>query len=262
MISLRANLAAFLTATLIALAAFAGLSAQEKKAPPAKMPPKAIVVSPLGVVPGKPAKMTLIGMHVDTATAIRFADPKEKPLTAKILAKKKTPVNQKQDANRIGDSQVEIELTLPADTKTTSVALVVETPDGVSNAVRLMVDREGAVTPEKEPNNGFAQAQPVKVGQIIAGAINHGQDVDVFRIEGKEGERVVFDLVAARYGSALEPMLTLHDEAGRIVATSEEGVDARLDLRLPKAGVYHLSVIDAHDQGGPAYVYRLLVGNE
>ena len=238
------------------------LLAQDKKAAPAKQPPKALVASPLGVVPGKPVKVTLLGVRIDTATAVRFADPKEKVLAAKILNKKKTPVNQKQDANRIGDSQVEIELTLAAETMTTSVALVVETPDGVSNAVRLMVDKEGAITPEKEPNNGFAQAQSIKVGQVIAGAINHAQDVDVYRFEGKEGERVAFDVVAGRYGSALEPMLTLYNEAGQIVSTSEEGEDSRLDVRLPKAGVYFLSVIDAHDQGGPAYVYRLMVNRE
>jgi hypothetical protein len=238
---------------------------QDKKPPAPKMPPRAVLVAPLGAIPGKPAKLTLIGLRLDTATAVRFADPKAKPAVVKMLNKKKMAPNQKQDANRIGDSHVEIELTLAAETMESSVALVVETPDGVSNSVRLMVDKEGAITPEKEPNNGFAQSQPVQIGTVIAGSISQGQDVDVFRFEGKEGQRVVFDVVAARYGSALEPMLTLYDAAGRIIATSEEGgerSDARIDIKLPKAGTYHLSLIDAHDQGGLAYVYRLMVGAE
>jgi hypothetical protein len=32
-----------------------------------------------------------------------------------------------------------------------------------------------------------------------------------------------------------------------------------LEVTLPKAGVYHVSVIDAHDAGGPAHVYRLTI---
>src|SRR5262249_6112797 len=147
----------------------------DKKAPSPKMPPRAILVAPLGAIPGKPVKLTLIGQRIDTTTAVRFADPKAKPPLVKILNKKKLPANQKQDPNRIGDSHVEIELTLAADTKESSVALVVETPDGVSNPVRLMVDKEGAVTAEKEPNNGFAQSQPVQIGSVIAGAIQQNQ---------------------------------------------------------------------------------------
>ena len=38
-----------------------------------------------------------------------------------------------------------------------------------------------------------------------------------------------------------------------------EGADPRVTFTLPRDGVYHLSLIDAHDQGGPAFVYRLLV---
>src|SRR5262249_3720419 len=151
------------------------------------------------------------------------------------------------------------------ETMTSTIGLVVETPDGLSNGVRVMVDKEGAVTPEKEPNNGFANGQPVKVGDIIAGAVSHDRDVDVFRFDGKEGQRVVFDVVAARCGSALEPLLTLHDAGGRIVANSEDGgerSDARIDLKLPKTGTYYLSLIDAHDHGGQAYLYRLLVSAE
>jgi hypothetical protein len=30
-------------------------------------------------------------------------------------------------------------------------------------------------------------------------------------------------------------------------------------VTLPKTGTYYLSLLDAHDQGGPEHVYRLVV---
>ena len=36
-------------------------------------------------------------------------------------------------------------------------------------------------------------------------------------------------------------------------------MDSRLEVTLPRDGPYYVSVIDAHDQGGPAHVYRLIV---
>ena len=50
--------------------------------------------------------------------------------------------------------------------------------------------------------------------------------------------------------------------AGRVVATGEraaDGPDPVLRITLPKDGPYFVSVIEASDQGGPTYVYRLAV---
>jgi hypothetical protein len=89
--------------------------------------------------------------------------------------------------------------------------------------------------------------------------------VDVFRVEGKAGDRLVFEVQARRFGSPLEAMLTLYDADGHIMATAE-GMGAQRDpvlkASLPRDGKYFLALIDAHDQGGPIWVYRLLVGKE
>ena len=68
-------------------------------------------------------------------------------------------------------------------------------------------------------------------------------------------------LLAARYGSGLDALLTLYDANGQQVASKDQGdaTDLRLELKLPRDGVYYLSLIDAHDTGGPAHVYRLVV---
>ncbi len=96
----------------------------------------------------------------------------------------------------------------------------------------------------------------------LQGSIGQPQDVDVFRIEGKAGQRLVLEVLAARFGSPLDPLLTLYDAAGQVVASSDDvdgGADARIEITLPRDGAYHLSIADANDQGGPQYLYRLSV---
>src|SRR5205823_1473278 len=133
-------------------------------------------------------------------------DPKG---SARILSKGKAPLanKEKDDLPRYGDTQLEIEATLSADFAGPTVAVSVITPAGESPLHPLIVDREPLVA-EKEPNNSFQKAQPVEVGQTIEGAVNPGSDVDVFRIDGKEGQQLVCEVFAARYGSPLDSLLT------------------------------------------------------
>ena len=151
---------------------------------------------------------------------------------------------------------------MPADLNVASLDFVVVTPDGESALHHLLVNGEVPVITEKEPNNGFRQAQPVQVPQAIDGSIGQPQDVDVFRIEGQAGQKLVCEVLAARYGSPLDSTLTLYSAAGRIVASNDDhdgSADSRLEVVLPETGTYFLSLADANDQGGSAHVYRLVI---
>jgi hypothetical protein len=50
----------------------------------------------------------------------------------------------------------------------------------------------------------------------------------------------------------------LHLQNGQSVVQKIRAADGRL-AALPEAGTYYLSLSDAHDQGGPAHVYRLII---
>ncbi len=243
----------------ISLAAFALLAAEPAK-PDAKDAPKVVVAAPLGLPPGKPTKLLLRGLKLDEATEVRLHDPKG---TAKVLSKGKAPLanKEKDDLPRYGDTQIEIEVTLSADYAGPTVPLTVVAPAGESAPHALMVDHE-PILPEKEPNNGFRNAQPVQVGQTLEGVINPNSDVDVFRIDGKEGQQLVLEIFAARYGSPLDSMLTLYDADGRIVAANDDSdgtADSRVEATLPRTGTYFISVVDANDVGSTANVYRLAI---
>jgi hypothetical protein len=244
-------------ALALRLAVAASLPAQEKKPLEKKDPPKVIVALPLGVAPGKTTKLTLRGLKLDTATEVRVARG-----TAKIVGKGKAAMPQMQDAKRVGDTQVEVEVTLPAEAPEGAAECVVVTPVGETASHKLLVEKTIPVVAEKEPNNGFRQAQPIALPQVVDGVIGQSQDVDVFRFEGKAGQRVVIEVLASRHGSALDSFLLLHDADGKLLASNDDGdasKDSRIEAKLPRAGAYFVSVIDANDTGGPAHVYRLVV---
>ncbi len=238
------------------------VDAQDKKPPENKDAPTVRLAIPLGFPVGKATRIVLRGQKLDTATEVRFPDVKA---AVKILSKGKATVPAMQDAKLIGDTQVELEVTLPSETPEGEVGLVVVTPDGDSAPHKLLIEKTIPVVAEKEPNNGFKQAQPIALPQAVDGVISQAQDVDVFRFEGRAGQKIVIEVLAARYGSALDSFLSLHDAGGRLLGTNDDiagSVDSRLEVTLPKEGAYFVSVIDAHDSGGPAHTYRLVVRPE
>jgi hypothetical protein len=237
---------------------FPATPAQDKKKAEPKNLPKVVVVLPLAAIPGTTSKLTVRGLFLEDAKEVRFADRK---ITAKILSKGKAGVPDK-NPDKVGDTQFVVEVTLPADLPAVPLEFTVVTASGETKPHKLIVEGNVPVIAEKEPNDGFQQAHPIKIPQVVTGIIDRPADVDVFRFEGKKGQKIVMEVVAARYGSALDSILTLYDANGQQIASNNggaDGVDAQLEVTLPRDGVYYLSLIDAHDSGGPTHVYRLLV---
>jgi hypothetical protein len=223
--------------------------------PPAPKPedlPGVVVAIPLGAVTGAISKVTLRGQKLDGITSIRCESP---GASVKLVNKGKTG-----DVARVGNTQAEVELTVQPDFPGSTVSLVVSNAAGESKPYALMIDRTLPVA-EKEPNNGFTQAQPIAIGQTVAGAIDKGFDVDVYRFEGRAGQRITAEVFAARLGSPLDSFLTLYTGDGQTFVANDDldatTSDSRLEATLPRDGPYYLVLIDANDHGSPAHVYRL-----
>src|SRR5258707_4153168 len=84
----------------------------QPKQPDPKNGPRVIVAVPLGAIPGSSSKLTLRGLRLDNASEVRVAGSKA---TVKLLKRGKTAVPNMQKPEKVGDSEVQIELTLPAD---------------------------------------------------------------------------------------------------------------------------------------------------
>lgn len=231
---------------------------KEKKEEKKPQPPAVIFAWPLAVSPGD-STTRLRGLRLDSAKSVRIENA---PAGAevKIKSKGKADLPDKQEPAKIGDTQLELELKLPADIKPGELGLIIESDAGASAVHRISIIPADKLVMEKEPNEGFKQSQPIEFGRQVQGMIRQSQDVDVYRFTGKSGGKIIARVLAAERGSALDAQLTLYDASGRILAWADDNPknsDPAIEFTLPADGDYHLAIIDAHDRGGPAHVYLL-----
>lgn len=105
--------------------------------------------------------------------------------------------------------------------------------------------------------------QEIVVPAAINGRLAKPGQEDRYRIRVKPGDRLRFDVQAHRLGSALDGVLTISDEAGKVLATADDrvdDVDPLLDFSVP-SGVQNLvvSLKDLQRGGGAMFVYRVLI---
>jgi hypothetical protein len=124
---------------------------------------------------------------------------------------------------------------------------------------------------EREANDKPADGQQVKLPVIVNGRIDRPGDADVFRFEGKAGQRIVAEVLARRLNSPLDSVLRLTDAAGKQLASNDDRedkgsgllthhADSWLMATLPADGTYYVHLADVQHQGGPEYGYRLRIG--
>jgi hypothetical protein len=239
------------------------VSAEEKKDEKKKDSPKIVMTIPLALEANSTVTMKVRGLRLENASGVRFIDAKY-PIDAKIKSKGKSEAPKPLEASKAGDTQVELELKLPAELPTGPLNLVIITPDGETAPHSILIFEKGSIIEEKEPNGSFRKPQDIELGKTILGTIGEPMDVDVFRFSGKAGQTIIAEVNAAQVGSALDSTLTLYDDAGHVLASNDDqnGVDSVLRVRLPSDGRYLLTLIDANDRGGAAHPYQLTIRAE
>ena len=123
---------------------------------------------------------------------------------------------------------------------------------------------------EQEPNDDPAHAQPITLPMIVNGRIDRAGDVDVFRIEGHAGQKIVAEVDARKLGSPFDSILRLTDAGGRQLAINDDyedksagllthHADSLIAVTLPSDGTYFLLLADVQQKGGAEYAYRLRI---
>ncbi|MGA2496586.1 MAG: PPC domain-containing protein [Tepidisphaeraceae bacterium] len=159
---------------------------------------------------------------------------------------------------------------LVPNTKSPGIQLLsVRNEDLVSNLVPFAVDTLPECM-EQEPNNTRETAQRVTLPVIINGRIDFSGDWDVFRFDGRAGEKIVAEVLARRLNSPLDSVLRLTDAAGKQLAFNDDHedkgaglithhADSLIEYTLPVDGTYYLHLGDAQRKGGAEYGYRLRI---
>lgn len=229
----------------------------EDKQPEEPKPPQVLLAVPLGAVTGQTTKIILRGQRLEGATEVCARNAE---VQAKVLSSAKADPPNGLSADQVGDTQVEIEVTIPEAMDCREVALRVTTPTGESEPLKIPVDQVSP-TAEKEPNPGFKQCQAICQAGTIAGTIGENNDVDVYRLDLPTGAKWKCEVQANRLGSPLDPVLVLYGSDRRIIKTIDDTDERDTSLELPagESGAYYLGLIDAHESGSPLHVYRLVI---
>ncbi len=237
--SQRSNVSPLLRSALVACTLF-GATAVFATAP------NLTAVAPAGGQRGKKVEVTLRGERLADAQDVMFYGS---GLTLEKISEAK-------------DKEVKAIFTVAEDCPIGEHALRLRTAGGVS-ALRLFYVGALPSLEEKEPNNEPAKAQAVALNTTVQGTIGN-EDIDWFSVEAKKDQRLSFEIEGARLGRTMfDPIITVQDSAGKIVASSDDtpllGHDGFVSLLAPADGKYLIQVRDV-TYTGAGHFYRMHVG--
>jgi hypothetical protein len=134
------------------------------------------------------------------------------------------------------------------------------TARGFSNPVLFDVG-DAPELAETEPNNAPTNANTVAVPITINGRIQGDKDVDQFKFKAEKGQQLILEVVASRFGSPLDAVLTLADAKGAVIQENDDaaGADARIEQTFGEAGEYVLKIRDLLGRNGEDFGYRLSI---
>ena len=232
---------------------------KEDTKPQKAEPPRACVALPLALRTGATNQLTVRGLGLTNVTALQFTNTSV-GLTAEIKTTGKAEVPKDADVKKVGDTQIEVVVTVPPNFPNGTNWFTLVSPGGVSELKSLVFLPAMQLVSEKEPNGSYGQAQSIELGETVSGSIKESGDVDVYQFSGNAGTTVSATIRASAGGSTLDSILTICDAANRILASNDDspgGPDSMIRLRLPQTGVYRISLQDAHDRGSLTHVYLL-----
>ncbi|HMD20175.1 MAG TPA: hypothetical protein VKH40_07625 [Alloacidobacterium sp.] len=234
------------------------------------IPPSISKISPAGMERGTTATFSVEGRNLSDAREVIFDVP---GVTGKLT--EITDVPEKITGPRAGEdlgAQVplgkkqtaQLEVMVAKDVAAGIHRFRVRTPLGTTNMVVIDIGSLPEVTASKPMVSGSAaQPQKVQLPATFVGTIASPGSVDRYEFEGKAGEEIVFQVEASQLGSRLQSKLVLSDASGATLTEAgkyDDDPDAELHYKLPKEGLYTLSISDREQSGGTDRFYRLNAG--
>ena len=123
---------------------------------------------------------------------------------------------------------------------------------------------------EQEPNDDPLRAQPLAASMTVNGRLERAGDVDCYRVQLREGQTLVADMLAHRtLASPMDGILQVCTSAGIVLGQNDDecGLDPRLVFTAPADGTYLIRTFAFPAKpdkkialsGAESYVYRLTV---
>jgi hypothetical protein len=198
-------------------------------------------LSPLASLPGSESEATLFGSGISAADAkLWFRSP---GFAGEVLD--------------LRGATARVKIRVPPDAQPGAHQLALLTPGGRSNPVTFLVDP----TP---PHSGGDHLRPPA---SVTGVARYRQP-ERFSFDAQEGQSLVFEVRAQRFGSPVDSVLRILDEHGKQVAVNDDAAfpgvqfnkDSRLLHKFQKRGRYTVEIRNLVNVTGENYPYQLLVG--
>ena len=118
---------------------------------------------------------------------------------------------------------------------------------------------------EVEPNNDFAQPQPIAMNVTVNGVADN-EDVDYYAVKAKKGDRITAEVEGIRLGLTLfDPYVAILDAKRFELESSDDSAlvwqDGFVSVVAPEDGTYIVVVRESAYAGNANCLYRLHVGD-
>jgi hypothetical protein len=223
--------------------------------PPAKANPQAPTLAPvvpLGMQRGTTLELTLTGTNLADPTGLWTSFP----------AKVTIPTDAK---NGTLPTSLRVKLEVAKDAPLGFHSIRLATKRGMSN-LRLFCNDDLPQVMKAANNRELKTAQMLPVPCVVVGRAD-AEATDYFKISVKANQRISFEILGRRLGSAFDPEITLLDAMGQELpggfANDSPGLqtDARLTYTSKKEGDVFIAVRDTSYRGGADFHYRLRIGD-
>jgi hypothetical protein len=244
----------FVLGLALAVASVSGLWAQAPVQPKPQAPSLTAPIAPLAVQRGSTVELTLTGTNLSDPLGV---------WTSVAGAKATIPT----DANNGKDNaKLLVRLEVPREAPMGFHALRLATSRGMSNFRLFCVDDLPTVQ-QQEVSRNRATPQVVPVSCVVLGRVN-AEASDWYKVTVPANQRLSFEILGRRLGSAFDPQLTLHDgRTGKPLPGAHSNdapgcqTDPRLTYVFKEAGDYLIEVRDVLYRGGPDFQYCLRIGD-
>ena len=219
--------------------------------------PTLVELQPRGAQRGRPFTLTVVGQNLGEGAAVIS----NLPATFTPMAPAKNAMGK--NATFLVEPTTEWAVGV--------YTIRVQATNGLSNILLFSVGSFPEIAEEESrpgalphQNDSIENAQPLPSTPVTLNGTLQGPERDMYRIQGKAGERRVFEVEARRAGSAIDPVIRVMDGTGKVLAKSDDdpllNLDARVDVTFPKEGFYYVEVHDARFSTQTQNFYRLKTG--
>lgn len=185
------------------------------------------------------------------------------------------PIEAPRDGRASVGTPFRFKVQVPDEQPTGIYEFRVATRQAVSSISHLLVTDFPVHEEVSAANDTAAEGQSVSLPAAICGVCERAEDVDYYRFDGVQGQRITAQVYSQRVTECihimlvrhpvyhLDSILTLISPSGQIVAENDNyfGADSLLHCELPETGEYVLKIRDVRYAGSEKHSYCIEVAD-